>query len=86
MEYGRRERHPHALLHRPGMSLVVGARAQLKPLQRFAPMATVEVAMICQLTGQPAPAELWRLASKWRVSAEPVLTGELWSPAAPARG
>ena len=48
-------------------------------LARFAPMATVEVAAVCQLPGPPAPAELWRLASEWRVTAEPVLSGELWS-------
>lgn len=48
-------------------------------LREFGPMATVEVASICELRGPAAPAELWRLASDWRVSTERVLGGELWS-------
>jgi putative protein-disulfide isomerase len=51
-------------------------------LRHFGSMATAEVAAVCQVPGPPAPAELWRLASEWRVSAEPVLGGELWSLAA----
>jgi putative protein-disulfide isomerase len=48
-------------------------------LRRFGAMATAELAAVCQLPRPPAAAELWRLASEWRIKAEPVLTGELWS-------
>jgi hypothetical protein len=41
-------------------------------------MATAEVAAVCELPGPRAAAELWRLATEWRVRAERVLTGELW--------
>jgi predicted DsbA family dithiol-disulfide isomerase len=50
-------------------------------LRRFGTMATVEVAAVCDLPGPRAPAELWRLALEWRVRAERVGTGYLWSPA-----
>jgi putative protein-disulfide isomerase len=50
-------------------------------LRRFGTMATVEVAAICDLPGPRAAAELWRLASEWRVRAEPTMGGEIWSPA-----
>ncbi len=48
-------------------------------LRRFAPMAAVEVAAVCELPGPRAPAELWRLALEWRVRPERRLTGELWT-------
>ena len=48
-------------------------------LRRFRTMATVEVAAVCDLPGPRAPAELWRLASEWKVRAEPTLGGEIWS-------
>jgi predicted DsbA family dithiol-disulfide isomerase len=48
-------------------------------LRRFVSMATVEVAAVCELRGPAAPAELWRLATDWRVTPERVLGGELWS-------
>jgi putative protein-disulfide isomerase len=48
-------------------------------LARFGTMATAEVAAVCDLQGPRAAAELWRLASEWRVKPERVLTGELWS-------
>jgi putative protein-disulfide isomerase len=48
-------------------------------LARFGTMATAEVAAVCHLQGPRAAAELWRLASEWRVKPERVLTGELWS-------
>jgi hypothetical protein len=51
-------------------------------LRRFGAMATVEVAAACDLPGPRAAAELWRLAGEWRVRADRVLTGELWTPAA----
>jgi predicted DsbA family dithiol-disulfide isomerase len=48
-------------------------------LRRFGSMATAEVAAVCDLPGPRAPAELWRLASEWRVKPERVLGGELWT-------
>ncbi|MBV9810516.1 MAG: DsbA family protein [Solirubrobacterales bacterium] len=48
-------------------------------LRRFGTMATAEVAAVCDLPGPRAPAELWRLALEWRVRAERVGTGYLWS-------
>jgi hypothetical protein len=48
-------------------------------LRRFGPMATIEITTVCQLPGPPASAELWRLASEWRLAAERVIGGELWS-------
>jgi putative protein-disulfide isomerase len=55
-------------------------------LARFGPMATAEVAAVCQLPGPTAPAELWRLAREWRLRAEPVLNGQLWSLASAGAG
>jgi putative protein-disulfide isomerase len=48
-------------------------------LRRFGTMATAEVALVCDLPGPRAPAELWRLALEWRVRAERLGTGYLWS-------
>jgi predicted DsbA family dithiol-disulfide isomerase len=48
-------------------------------LRRFGTMATPEVALVCDLPGPRAPAELWRLALEWRVRAERLGTGYLWS-------
>jgi predicted DsbA family dithiol-disulfide isomerase len=48
-------------------------------LRRFGSMATAEVGAVCELPGPRAPAELWRLASEWRVKPERLGTGELWS-------
>jgi hypothetical protein len=48
-------------------------------LRRFGTMATPEVAAVCDLPGPRAPAELWRLALEWRVKAERLGTGYLWS-------
>ena len=48
-------------------------------LRRFGSMSTAEVATVCDLPGPRAPAELWRLALEWRVRAERVGTGYLWS-------
>jgi predicted DsbA family dithiol-disulfide isomerase len=50
-------------------------------LRRFGTMATAEVALVCDLPGPRAPAELWRLALDWRVRPERLGTGYLWSPA-----
>lgn len=57
-----------------------GARPSvLDALRRFGPMTTVEVAAVCGLPGPRAPAELWRLAAEWQVSAERTLGGEVWT-------
>jgi len=50
-------------------------------LARLGTLATPEVATLCDLPGPRAAAELWRLTLEWRVRAERVLTGELWSVA-----
>jgi hypothetical protein len=50
----------------------------LDALRRFGAMATAEVAAVCELPGPRAPAELWRLASEWKVRPIRVVTGELW--------
>ncbi len=47
-------------------------------LRRFGPMATPEVAAVCDLPGPRAPAELWRLALEWRVRVRRAVGGELW--------
>jgi predicted DsbA family dithiol-disulfide isomerase len=48
---------------------------------RFGSMAAAEVAAVCDLPGPRAEAELWRLATEWRVQPERVLTGTLWRAA-----
>jgi putative protein-disulfide isomerase len=48
-------------------------------LGRWGSMAAVEVASVCRLPGPRAPAELWRLASEWRVRVQDAGGGELWS-------
>ncbi len=47
-------------------------------LRRFESMATAELEAVCDLPGPRAGAEVWRLASEWRVRRVPVLGGELW--------
>jgi hypothetical protein len=47
-------------------------------LGRFGRMATAELEAVCDLPGPRAGAEVWRLASEWRVRRIPVLAGELW--------
>ncbi len=48
-------------------------------LARFGTMSTAEVAVVCELPGPRAPAELWRLATEWKVKPERVGSGELWT-------
>jgi predicted DsbA family dithiol-disulfide isomerase len=57
----------------------VAAPSVEEALRRFGTMATAEVASVCDLPGPRAPAELWRLATEWRVRAERVGTDYLWS-------
>jgi hypothetical protein len=53
-------------------------------LRRFGRMATAELEAVCDLPGPRAGAEVWRLASEWRIGRAPVLFGELWEAAQPA--
>jgi len=48
-------------------------------LHSFGSMTAAEVAVVCDLPGPRAHAELWRLAVEWRVQARRVGGGELWS-------
>jgi predicted DsbA family dithiol-disulfide isomerase len=50
-------------------------------LARFGRMATREVEAVCDLPEPRAAAELWGMASEWRVKPIRVLTGWLWEPA-----
>ena len=50
----------------------------LGALTRFGRMATPEIEAVCDLPGPRASAELWRLATEWRVKPTRFLTGELW--------
>ena len=53
----------------------------LEAIDRFGRCATAE---IVELSGRPRPvveAELWRLATEWRLKPVPVLTGTLWEMA-----
>ena len=63
-----------------GASPAGGAPATVEEaLRRFGSMATAEVAAVCDLPGPRAPAELWRLATDWRVRPDRVGSGELWT-------
>jgi predicted DsbA family dithiol-disulfide isomerase len=53
----------------------------LAALDSFGRMASVEVEAVCDLPGPRANAELWRLATEWRVRPVRVLTGMLWERA-----
>jgi predicted DsbA family dithiol-disulfide isomerase len=50
-------------------------------LRRFGRMARAELEAVCDLPGPRAGAEVWGLASEWRVRRVPVLGSELWEPA-----
>jgi putative protein-disulfide isomerase len=52
--------------------------AVIGALERFGRLSTAEIASVCDLPGPRAQAELWRLATEWRVRPERFLTGELW--------
>jgi putative protein-disulfide isomerase len=53
----------------------------LEALRRFGSMAAAEVEAVCDLPEPRAAAELWRLATEWRVRPTRVLTGYLWEAA-----
>jgi putative protein-disulfide isomerase len=69
-------------------ALAAGARPSDDPppavpdaLARFGRMAAPEVGAVCDLPGPRAAAELWRLATEWRLRPVPVLGGWLFEPA-----
>jgi hypothetical protein len=53
----------------------------LEAVQRFGRMATREVEAVCNLPGPRAHAELWQLATDWKLKPVKVLTGHLWEMA-----
>jgi hypothetical protein len=60
------------------------AQPDLSPLDavvRFRRTASIEVETVCELPAPIARAELWRLATEWRIRPVRVLTGVLWEPA-----
>jgi putative protein-disulfide isomerase len=59
----------------------VALPAAEEAVRHFGRLATAEVAVACDLPGPRAPAELWRLATEFRVRAERILTGHLWTAA-----
>lgn len=71
-------------LGQAGVSLSTLAPLPLEfVLERYAPVAVPEVAVLCHLPGPRAAAALWRAAEEWR--AQPVHAGPggaLWAPAA----
>ena len=50
-------------------------------LRSLGPLATPEVAAVCELPGPRAAAELWALAVAWTVRAEQTFGGVMWSVA-----
>ncbi|MEA2419106.1 MAG: putative protein-disulfide isomerase [Thermoleophilaceae bacterium] len=50
----------------------------LAAVERFGRVADVEVAALCELPIPRASAELWRLATEWKLRPVRVLTGTLW--------
>ena len=78
---GARDDWRAALLDAGATPVGEPAPGVLDALQRFGRMATAEVEAVCDLPGPRANAELWRLASEWRVKPVRVLTGTLWEPA-----
>jgi hypothetical protein len=50
----------------------------LDAVRRFGRLATAEVVEVCDLPLPRAAAELWRLASDWKLRPLRVLTGYLW--------
>jgi hypothetical protein len=58
-----------------------GALEPLAAVARFGRAASVEIATLCDLPGPRAEAELWRLATEWRLKPVRVLTGTLWEAA-----
>jgi hypothetical protein len=55
-----------------------GALEPLEALQRFGRLATVEAEALSERARPLVEAELWRLASEWKLKSVAVLTGMLW--------
>jgi putative protein-disulfide isomerase len=62
-------------------SLGADAPTIIEAINRFGRMATKEVETVCHLPGPRAHAELWLLATEWKVKPVKVLTGHLWESA-----
>jgi putative protein-disulfide isomerase len=69
-------------------ALAAGARPSGDPrptvaeaVERFGPVAAVEVAAVCAVPLPRVEAELAQLALDWRIRPIPVLAGRLWEPA-----
>ncbi|HEX2232667.1 MAG TPA: DsbA family protein [Thermoleophilaceae bacterium] len=58
-----------------------GLPGPLEALDRFGRLATAEIQAVCDLPRPRAEAELWRLATEFKVKPEAVLTGTMWTPA-----
>ena len=52
----------------------------LAAIAHFGRAADIEIATICELPIPRASAELWRLATEWKLKPVRVLTGVLWEP------
>jgi protein-disulfide isomerase-like protein with CxxC motif len=55
-----------------------GRPAPREALERFGRMAAAELEAVCGRPGPPLRAELWALATEWRLRPTRVLTGWLW--------
>jgi putative protein-disulfide isomerase len=65
-----------------GASLTEGSPpGVLDAVKRFGRIAGAEVEAVCDLPTPRAEAELWRLATDWKLRPVRVLTGYLWQPA-----
>jgi hypothetical protein len=53
----------------------------LEALERFGRLATAELEELCGRPRPPLEAELWRLATEWKLRPLPALTGTLWEAA-----
>jgi hypothetical protein len=69
------------VIGRPAEPLGELAQPALDVLAQNAAMATPEVALVCDLPGPRAPAELWRRALDWRIRPRRVPGWEPWEPA-----
>jgi hypothetical protein len=76
---GPYERRREAMLA-AGLAPATERPAAEEAVRRWGSMATPEVAAAGDPPGPRAPAELWRLATGWRIRARPVPGGVMWSP------
>jgi len=58
-----------------------GPLEPLDAVRRFGTIATREAEVLAERPRPPIEAELWRLASEWRLRPRPSLTGTLWEAA-----